>query len=265
MSRARGRTTIGGQFAWRLIEMLESPAYRVLSLSGRRILDRIEIELAHHGGDGNGRLATTYEHFEEYGMDRDCIAPAIRECVALGFLEVTEQGRAGNREHRRPNRFRLTYRPMARANPSDEWRKIETVEEAQKVARDSRKKENSSRGFSEVSVRKTPTENVQLLVRKTPTTGHSRKTPTTSISRGGDGDTQETPLPSQPTKSSSSLPRKNVGRSAISLVGLAERRVKAGKPIDDALRANVVAFLSEAVPGSDLHHRASSILGEKVA
>ena len=260
MSRARRRTTIGGQFAWRLIEMLESPAYRVLSLSGRRILDRLEIELAHHGGDGNGRLATTYEHFEEYGMDRDCIAPAIRECVALGFLEVTEQGRAGNREHRRPNRFRLTYRPMARANSTDEWRKIDTVEEAQEVARNSRKKENSSRGFSEVSVRKTPTENVQLLVRETPTTGHSRKTPTTSISREGGASPS-----SHPTKSSSSIPRKNLGRSAISLVGLAERRVKAGKPIDDALRASVVAFLSAAVPGSDLHHRASSILGEKAA
>jgi hypothetical protein len=245
--------------------MLESPAYRALSLSGRRILDRLEIELAHNGGDGNGRLATTYEHFEEYGLDRDCIAPAIRECVALGFLEVTEQGRAGNREYRRPNRFRLTYRPKARANPSDDWRKIETIEQAQQVARDGRKKEIFSRGLSEVSVGKTPTENVKLLVRKTPTIGHSRKTPTTSISREGDGDAQDAPLPSQPKISLSPIPLKNSGRSAISLVGLAERQLKAGRPLGDALRASVVACVSDAPPGSDLHHRASRVLGELVA
>lgn len=45
---------ISGQFSARLIEMLESPAYRVLSLSARRILDRIDIEHAHHGGQDNG-------------------------------------------------------------------------------------------------------------------------------------------------------------------------------------------------------------------
>lgn len=183
---SRRRTKIGGQFSWRLVEMLESPAYRVLSLSGRRILDRLEIELAHHGGDDNGKLPTTYEHFCEYGMDRDCIAPGIRECVALGFLEVTEQGVAGNREFRRPNRFRLTYRPCGKANATDEWRRIETIELAQQLAGAARKKQKTSRGFSELSVGETPTETIKAPVGETPTTAHSRKTPTTSISRGGD-------------------------------------------------------------------------------
>ena len=58
-----------------------------------------------------GRLPVTYEDFERYGIDRHSIAPAIREAVALGFLEVTERGRAGNAEWRRPNYFRLTYKP----------------------------------------------------------------------------------------------------------------------------------------------------------
>ncbi len=43
---------IDGQFAARLIEMLRSPAFRVLSLSGHRVLDR----LADHGGQDNGKL-----------------------------------------------------------------------------------------------------------------------------------------------------------------------------------------------------------------
>ena len=85
MGRKPGRTTIAGQFAPRLIEMLESPAHRVLSLSARRVLDRLEIELAHHGGADNGKLPVTYDQFHQFGIDRQAIAPAIREAVALGF------------------------------------------------------------------------------------------------------------------------------------------------------------------------------------
>ena len=41
------RTRIDGQFSAREIKMLESAPFRVLSLSARRALDRLEIELAH--------------------------------------------------------------------------------------------------------------------------------------------------------------------------------------------------------------------------
>jgi hypothetical protein len=50
---------IRGQFAPRRIEMLESPADRVLSLSGHRVLARLEI--AHHGGTPLKQLATVTE------------------------------------------------------------------------------------------------------------------------------------------------------------------------------------------------------------
>ena len=43
--RTNRRTKIQGQFAARTIDMLESPAFRVLGLSARRVLDRLEIEL----------------------------------------------------------------------------------------------------------------------------------------------------------------------------------------------------------------------------
>ena len=96
------KNKIAGQFSWRTIEMMESPAFRILSHSGRRILDRLEIELAHHGGVDNGRLPCTFDHFTEYGIDRHSIAPALREAEALKFIEITERGRAGNAEYRRP-------------------------------------------------------------------------------------------------------------------------------------------------------------------
>jgi hypothetical protein len=66
-----------------------------------------------------GRLPVTFENFENYGIDRGSIAPAIREAVALGFLEITEQGRAGNAEWRKPDYFRLTFLP-ARVCPAME-------------------------------------------------------------------------------------------------------------------------------------------------
>ena len=95
---------IQGQFAPRLIDMLESPANRVLSLAARRLLDRIDIELAHHGGLENGRLPVTYAQFTEYGIDRLGISPAIRETEALGFVSIKtiEEALQVAQEARRP-------------------------------------------------------------------------------------------------------------------------------------------------------------------
>ncbi len=137
--RTNRRTKIQGQFAARTIDMLESPAFRVLSLSARRVLDRLEIELAHHGGQDNGKLPCTYQHFHEYGIHRHAIGPGIRECVALGFIEITERGRAGNAEFRTPNLFRLTYKPTRVEGPTDDWRIVGSIEGADALARSARK------------------------------------------------------------------------------------------------------------------------------
>jgi hypothetical protein len=134
----RRRNTIGGQFAPRLIEMLRSSAYQALSRAGHQVLARVEIELADHGGMDNGKLPVTYTQFADYGLHHNAIAPAIREVVALGFLEVTEQGRSGNAEWRRPSKYRLTYRHVDRANPTHEWRRI-TVNDAAVIAKEARR------------------------------------------------------------------------------------------------------------------------------
>jgi hypothetical protein len=139
MSRKHRATRITGQFAPRLIEMLESPAYRALGLSARRALDRIEIELAHHGGHDNGGLPITYDDFEHYGIHRHRIASAIRELIALKFVEITKPGRAGNAEFRTPNLFRLTYRHTQREEPTHDWKRITTIEQATKLARQARR------------------------------------------------------------------------------------------------------------------------------
>lgn len=195
MSRKTRAKTIPGQWVAFSVEMFQSPAWRVLSLSARRVIDRICIEFMAHGGKDNGKLPVRYVDFVEYGIDRDAIAPAIREACALGFLEVTEQGRAGNAEFRRPNLFRLTFPYTDPKCPAtNEWKKFSDVMTATYVARMARAAgaETKGNGKHKASKNKTPVGETPTEVDRgnpdrknifpvgeTPTTGHSRKTPTT--------------------------------------------------------------------------------------
>jgi hypothetical protein len=184
----RKRNQIDGQFNARLVEMLESPAYRILSLSAHRVLDRISIELAHHGGNDNGKLPVTYEQFVEYGIDRQAIAPAIRELEALGFIEVTQRGRPSAGEFRWPNLFRLTWiNSLSSNNPTHEWRRIQTTEQAELLARSSRKAKTQKKiprvENPHRASRGNPHCRDQSPGWKTPPTVPGWKTHTTSISR----------------------------------------------------------------------------------
>lgn len=172
------RTQIGGQFAARLIDMLRSPAWCALSLSARRVLDRIEIELADHGGTDNGRLPVTYDDFHRYGIHRHAIGPAIREAVALGFLDITEAGRAGNAEFRKPNLFRLTYKHTKNCPATEEWQRIKTAEQAEEIKFQCRKTPNFSDGNRH--------RKQKVPVPETVTTCHTPETVTTlDTLRGG--------------------------------------------------------------------------------
>ena len=204
---SKRRNTISGQFSARLIEMLESPAYRVLSRSAHMVISRVEIELAHHGGNDNGRLPITTEDFIAYGMDRSSVAPAIREAEALGFISL-KRGRGGNAEYRTPSLFGSTFSyhlNSRRQPPTDDWRRIKTIEEAGRIARSARnakdqsavahgkrnwqkrqEKQKTGMVFSHISVRKNRTEKAKVPVRKNRTTGAVEKTVPLSISRGED-------------------------------------------------------------------------------
>jgi hypothetical protein len=188
LSRNR-RNKISGQFSAHLVEMLESPPHRVLSLSARRVLDRIEIEHAHHGGNDNGKLPVTFNQFHEYGIHRHSIAPGIREVEALGFLVVTVKGRAGNAEHRAANLFRLTYR-HADGLPGDgthEWRRITTMDEAVKIADTARKDKPPKKTESQCRKMQVSSDGNRHRKPKNPVpetvTTAMAKTITTSISR----------------------------------------------------------------------------------
>ena len=153
----------------------------------------------------NGELPVTYDQLVEYGLHRHAIAPAIRELVALSFIQITAKGCAGNERYRRPNLFRLTYRPAKDATTGDgthEWRSIKSVAQAEALAQRARRevdprahelglargrarKKSSSDGFRRVSVTVSDTNKRQTPMPETGTTCVSAETITTSISRGG--------------------------------------------------------------------------------
>jgi hypothetical protein len=208
VSPIKRRNRISGQWSPRLIEMLESPAYRVLSKSAHLVISRIEIELACHGGNDNGRLPVTTDDFVEYGMHRTSVAAAIRETEALGFIRITERGRGGNAEHGSPNLFFLTFahgRDSRAQPPTHDWRRAKTSEKAEQIARIARanknpnavahgkrswhkrqQKQKAGTENSRVSIRKNRTEKANAPVRKTRTTGPGQKTVPLSIARDGE-------------------------------------------------------------------------------
>jgi hypothetical protein len=91
-----------------------------------------------HGGAENGRLKCTYEQFEAAGIRRQSVSRAIRQCVALGFVKITQQGRPSISDFRSPTLYCLTYvyNRMGRYRKdthlrTNDWKRMETDEDAQ--------------------------------------------------------------------------------------------------------------------------------------
>lgn len=133
-SRIRRQRSRNDNYVTHYRALLESSAFRALSFAARRVLDRLEVEHLRHGGRENGQLICTYTDFEQWGVRRGSIPGAIRELVALGFLEVVSQGRRSSAQFRAPHVYRLTH-VHGNLKPTDEWEKIGSDEEAREVIR----------------------------------------------------------------------------------------------------------------------------------
>jgi len=139
--RRRSRpSSIGGQFAAHTIDMMESPAWRALGLSARKCLERIEIELANHGGRDNGELPVTYRNFCEL-VWKGAIKPALAELVALGFVEMTPGYACQNPANGRPAKFRILFRTGIGGPPEEHrWKRFKTDAEAKAAVKLARAK-----------------------------------------------------------------------------------------------------------------------------
>src|SRR5262249_54010971 len=76
-----------------------------------------------------------------------------------------------------PNLYRLTYRPVGRARPTHEWRRVQTMEEAEAIARTTR---NPSAGKRRVSSGGNHHQEPESLVVKSTTTAVVSESSTTS-------------------------------------------------------------------------------------
>ena len=86
------RNQIAEQFVAYTRTMIASPAYRVLSLQGRKVLRRLELEHMAHGGQDNGKLPCRYEDFIEYGCRKKSLSSALIEVGILGFAKTVTLG-----------------------------------------------------------------------------------------------------------------------------------------------------------------------------
>ena len=141
------RNILAQHFTSRPVELIASPALRILSRAGHLALLRIELELRSHAGQGNGKLIVTKQQFAEFGIHPRMIAAALRELNALGHSHHTVHGRGGNAEHRQPNRFLLNYMcgaVDAHELITDAWKRFKTLEEAKKAASAARKAKDAN-------------------------------------------------------------------------------------------------------------------------
>jgi hypothetical protein len=126
----KSRQKIAGQFIAHRVEMIRSPAWRALSLTARRILDRLEIEHADHAGRENGSLICTYDDFKRAGIRRNSVSVGLLELIELGFLVVAQQGRMTRADFHVPSKYLLTYLNTKSGGPTDDWSKVADDDDA---------------------------------------------------------------------------------------------------------------------------------------
>jgi hypothetical protein len=122
-----------GPFVGLSRELLASPAWGVLTLADRKVLDRLCIEHMAHAGTENGNLKCTYADFEAYGIRRATVPASLRRLEALGFIEVVERGRISRAEFKFPARYRLTF-VQGNLAATNEWQHVATPDEAMRRA-----------------------------------------------------------------------------------------------------------------------------------
>ena len=78
----------GEQFIKLPRDLLESDAWRGLSINARRLIDFIMLEHMRQGGKRNGLLLAPREQLEAFGIGRHFISGAIHEVARTGLVDV---------------------------------------------------------------------------------------------------------------------------------------------------------------------------------
>ena len=108
---------------WLTAELVNSLAWRSMSINCQKLVNRLIIEHRNHGGYENGHLVCTYKDFVEYGLTRNNIRSAIEEAQALGLVKHQRGERVFAKNQ--PNSYTLTF--YATENmypPTNDWKKL---------------------------------------------------------------------------------------------------------------------------------------------
>jgi hypothetical protein len=114
-------------FAQLPLSLVGGVVLSALSITARRVLDRLIAEHLKHGGRENGRLHVSYRQLAQWTRANDGnIPPALAELVDLGLLVITHGERVAGSSKVAPNVYRLTFFPDHEdAASTDEWRRWE--------------------------------------------------------------------------------------------------------------------------------------------
>ncbi len=124
-SRKFNRPPSGEGWIWLTGELINGLAWRSMSVNCLKLTLRLLLEHINHGGLENGRLVCTYKNFQEYGLTRNKIRPAIEEADFLGLVKHQRGERVFAKNQ--PNSYRITFYGTSEArDPTNEWKRITT-------------------------------------------------------------------------------------------------------------------------------------------
>jgi hypothetical protein len=111
-------------------ELLQSDAWRSLSINARRLIDTLMLEHMRHGGKRNGFLAAPRRQLERAGIHAHLVSGAIEEVERIGLVDC----RRGS--GRRPSVYALTWLPLSDGTePRNRWRQCEGIAAGVSAAR----------------------------------------------------------------------------------------------------------------------------------
>jgi len=135
---------------WLTTELLCSDAWRLMSINCSKLIFRLLIEHSNHAGRENGRLLSTYQQLQDYGLTRNKIRSVIEEAEFLGLI----RHRRGLKVEalNQPNSYRLTfYADDENGFATNEWKSMtkEKIEKWRARTGQLRKnRENYKRNFN---------------------------------------------------------------------------------------------------------------------
>ena len=151
-SRRFNRPPHNMAWCWLTSELINSLAWRSMSVNCLKLTLRLLLEHINHGGLENGRLVCTYKDFQEYGLTRNKIRPAIEEADFLGLVKHQRGERIFAKNQ--PNSYRITFYGTSEArDPTNEWKRM--TQERLEAFREKRKEQEKKRTEYKIKQRST--------------------------------------------------------------------------------------------------------------